>query len=315
MEYRTLGQTDIKVSLITHGCMELGGSSNPQVYWDVRDESHNIEVLHTALDNGVTTFDTAESYGAGRSEEIVGRALKGIRKNCIIATKVAKTHLHAADIATALHNSLRRLQTDYIDLYYIHWPNPDIPLEETLTTLEKFRRSGAIRAIGVSNFSASQLREATRYATISACQPEYNLLSRGIENEIMPFCQLEHISIFSYNSLAKGLLSGVFHTNGAVLQPEDFRKDKPLFQKENLLLERELILCLDRIAKAHNASLSQVAIRWTLEQPSMASTIIGTQNKRHFLDNIQASSLELSDDELSALRAVSDKVVASLQGV
>lgn len=315
MEYRELGRTGIQVSMITHGCMELGGSSNPNVYWDVRDERLNIDLLHTALDNGVTTFDTAESYGNGRSEEIVGKALKGIRKDCVIATKVAKTHLHASDVVTALEGSLRRLQTDYVDLYYIHWPNPDIPLEETMTALEALRRAGKIRAIGVSNFSAEQLRQAMQCATIDAYQPEYNLLSRGIEDEIMPICIEHHISILSYNSLAKGLLSGAFHKNGAVLQPEDFRIGKPLFQKENLLIERELISCLKEIAEAHGVSASQVAIRWIMEQPAMTSAIIGTQNKKHFLDNIQAHALTLSAEELSTIRSISDKVIAALQGV
>ena len=315
MEYRELGRTGIQVSVITHGCMELGGSSNPNVYWDVRDERLNIDLLHTALDNGVTTFDTAESYGNGRSEEIVGKALKGIRKDCVIATKVAKTHLHASDVVTALEGSLRRLQTDYVDLYYIHWPNPDIPLEETMTALEALRRAGKIRAIGVSNFSAEQLRQAMQCATIDAYQPEYNLLSRGIEDEVMPICVEHHISILSYNSLAKGLLSGAFHKNCAVLQPEDFRIGKPLFQKENLLIERELISCLKEIAEAHGVSASQVAIRWIMEQPAMTSAIIGTQNKKHFLDNIQAHALTLSAEELSTIRSISDKVTAALQGV
>jgi len=300
------------VSRITHGCMELGGSSNPNVYWDVRDESHNIALLHTALDNGITTFDTAESYGAGRSEEIVGKALKGVRKDCIIATKVAKTHLRANDIQTALEGSLRRLQTDYIDLYYIHWPNPDIPLEETMTKLAELRKSGVIRSIGVSNFSAAQLREALQYAPIDAYQPEYNLLSRDIEAEIMPICSANQISILSYNSLAKGLLTGAFHMHGTVLAPEDFRKDKPLFRKENMLLEQDLISCLKKIAAEHEVSIAQVAIRWALEQPAMTSAIIGTQNARHFTDNIQAFSLSLSPQEVDVIRNASDRVIASL---
>lgn len=312
MEYRKLGRTDIMVSRITHGCMELGGSSNPNVYWDVRDESHNIALLHTALDNGITTFDTAESYGAGRSEEIVGKALKGVRKNCILATKVAKTHLRANDIQAALEGSLRRLQTDYIDLYYIHWPNPDIPLEETMTKLAELRKSGVIRSIGVSNFSAAQLREALQYAPIDAYQPEYNLLSRGIEAEIMPVCSANQISILSYNSLAKGLLTGAFHMHGTVLTPEDFRKDKPLFRKENMLLEQDLISCLKKIAAEHEVSIAQVAIRWALEQPAMTSAIIGTQNARHFIDNIQAFSLSLSPQEVDVIRNASDRVIASL---
>lgn len=293
--------------------MELGGSANPNVYWDVRDESYNIELLHAALDSGITSFDTAESYGGGRSEEIVGKALRGVRKNCVIATKVAKTHLHADDIQTALKDSLRRLKTDYIDLYYIHWPNLEIPLEETMTKLASLKKQGVIRSIGVSNFSAEQLREAMQYTVIDAYQQEYNLLSRDIEEEIVPLCEEHHISILSYNSLAKGILTGAFHRHGTLLQPEDFRREKPLFQEENMLAERDMILCLEEIASKHGVSISQVAIRWALEQPAMTSAIVGTQNMRHFMDNIKASTLSLTDRELDTLCTISDQVIKRLQ--
>lgn len=313
MEYTKLGKTEITISRITHGCMELGGSINPDVYWDVRDEEYNSELLRTALEQGITTFDTAESYGEGRSETIVGRALHDVRASCVIATKVAKTHLRADDIERALEGSLKRLQTDYIDLYYVHWPNPDIPLEETMTKLEQLRGQGVIRSIGVSNFSSVQLKEAVRYAQVAAYQPEYNLLSREIEQDLLPFCMENEISVLSYNSLAKGILTGAFHLYGATLRPEDFRNKKTLFQKENLQVQKELILCLQEIAERHNATISQVSIRWAMEQPGMTSAIIGTQNSRHFLENIRAFSLSLSKEEEAAIRAASDSVISKMQ--
>ncbi len=313
MEYRKLGKTGIRVSCITHGCMELGGSNRPEIYWDVRDEEINVRLLQKALSLGINCFDTAESYGNGRSEIIVGRALASVRSQCVLATKIAKTHLHADDIERSVEGSLRRLQTDYIDLYYVHWPNPDIPLSETMTKLEKLRESGVLRAIGVSNFHADQLKEALQYAQIDAYQPEYNLLSRDIEQDIIPLCAANQISVFSYNSLAKGILTGIFHSNGGLRQPEDFRSAKALFQPSSLEMERPLIDCLMQLAKKYDATPAQIAVRWLLDQPAMTSTIIGTQNSKHFVDNIRAAELALDADDICSLSTVSADVINALK--
>ncbi|GHV47149.1 oxidoreductase [Spirochaetia bacterium] len=310
MDYINLGKTGIKVSRITHGCMELGGMSH--LYWEVKDEDMNIAVLKTAWENGITTFDTAESYGDGRSETIVGKALKEVRDRCIIASKVAKDHLLPDDIQKALENSLKCLGTSYLDLYYIHWPNDAIPLEKTVTKLMQLKEQGLIKAIGVSNFSLAQLKEAVKYGEISAYQPEYNLLSRSIEKEIMPFCRENSISVFSYNSLAKGILTGAFHLYGAKLEPRDFRNAKPHFQKANMDIQKKLIVLLEEIAKNHNATISQVATRWTLAQPGMSSTIIGTQNQKHFLENIRAFEVRLSPDEVKKISEVSATVISEM---
>jgi myo-inositol catabolism protein IolS len=310
MEYAKLGKTDITISRITHGCMELGGMSH--LYWDVKDEEVNIALLQTAWERGITTFDTAESYGDGRSETIVGKALKKVRSRCVIASKVAKDHLMPDDIQKALEGSLRHLDTSYLDLYYIHWPNDAIPLEKTVTGLMRLKDQGSIRAIGVSNFSLAQLKEAMSYGEISAYQPEYNLLSRGIEKEIMPFCRENQISILSYNSLAKGILTGAFHLRGAKLEPRDFRNAKPHFQKANMEVQRRLILLLDRTAKKHGATISQVATRWTMAQPGMTSAIIGTQNQEHFLENIRAFEINLTEDEIKEIGEVSDQVISEM---
>jgi len=310
MEYTSLGRTAITISRITHGCMELGGMSH--LYWEVKDEDVNIALLRAAWDNGITTFDTAESYGDGRSETIVGKALKDVRSRCVIASKVAKDHLMPDDIQKALDGSLERLGTSYLDLYYIHWPNDTIPLKKTVAKLMQLRDQGLIRALGVSNFSLAQIKEAMRYGEISAYQPEYNLLSRGIETEIMPFCRENGISILSYNSLAKGILTGAFHLYGATLEPRDFRNAKPHFQKPNLEVQRRLILLLEEVAKRHGATVSQVATSWTLAQPGMTSAIIGTQNQKHFLENIKAFEVKLTGDELREIGEVSARVIAAM---
>lgn len=307
MKYTELGKSGITISTITHGCMELGGGR-----WKTLDAEHNAKLLRIALDHGVTTFDTAEGYGGGRSEEIVGEALKDRRKNCVIATKVSKEHLRAADVKKAAEGSLKRLGTDYIDLLYIHWPNPDIPLSETMPAFAQLKQEGKIRAIGVSNFDVPLMREAMQYAPIDALQPEYNLLERNIERDVLGFCAEHQISVLSYNSIAKGILSGAFHFGGAKLEAEDFRNEKPLFQPENLERELPLLSLLRDIAAQHKASLSQVAIAWVLRQKGMSSAIVGTQNHQHFADNIEAVSVELSDADLARLNAASDTVIRAL---
>lgn len=311
MEYTSLGNTGIQISRITHGCMELGGMSH--IYWEVKEEEVNIELLKTAWGNGITTFDTAESYGDGKSETIVGKALKSVIDCCVIASKVAKDHLMPDDVEKALEGSLQRLGRSYLDLYYIHWPNSEIPLEKTVTKLMQLKNQGLIKAIGVSNFSIDQLKEAVQYGEISAYQPEYNLLSRSIENEIMPFCREKNISIFSYNSLAKGILSGAFHLYGAVLDPKDFRNAKPHFQKGNMAVQKKLILLLEDIAKKHDAKVSQAAASWTMAQPGMSSLIIGTQNQKHFFENICACDLKLSDDEIKEISELSTAVIQEMK--
>ena len=315
MKYTRLGKTDINISRITHGCMELGGGPNPEVIWEVQPEEQNIDLLLTAVDNGINSFDTAEMYGSGRSEEIVGKALASIRKKCVIASKVMKENLAPDDLERALNKSLKRLNTDYLDLYYIHWPNPLIPLEGTVTKLARLKEQGIIRSIGVSNFSLAQLKEAVQFAEISAYQPEYNLLCREIEDDILPFCAQNEISVLGYNSLAKGILSGAFHLYGAKLSEVDFRNQKPLFQTACLEAERELIAHMERIAKTHEASVSQVAVAWTLQQAGVSSAIVGTQNKKHFLDNLNAASLTLTQDELADITKLSGSTIARVKSL
>ena len=148
MKYTNLGKTNIKISQITHGCMELGGGP-----WETLDKTHNIKLLEKAFDLGINSFDTAEIYGNGNSEKIVGEALKSKRKDTIIATKVAREHLSYSDTIKACEDSLKNLQTDYVDLLYVHWPSYDVPVEETMKAFNELKKSGKIRAIGVSNFS------------------------------------------------------------------------------------------------------------------------------------------------------------------
>lgn len=307
MEHLKLGKTDIEVSRITFGCWQLGGGM-----WEKAEDEVNIKAIQTAFENGVTTFDTAEGYGDGHSEEVVGKALKGKRQDCVIATKVSKENLKPVELRKAVERSLRKLGTDYIDIYYIHWPNPQIPLKETIPELQKIKEAGIARTIGVSNFSFAQIQEALNYGQIDVVQLEYNLLQRDIESEILPFCKQHSMGVMSYSSIAKGILTGAYHFGNAKIKDEDFRRTRRLFLPEHLEKETELVMLLKKIAETKGATLSQIAINWLLYQPGLTSAIVGTQSEKHLIENIQSEKVILSRAELDELDRVSRKVIDSL---
>ncbi|WP_248925235.1 aldo/keto reductase [Paenibacillus hamazuiensis] len=309
MKYRTLQKSGIQVSAITFGCWELGGGP-----WEFTSDENNMKALRAAFDMGITTFDTAEGYGNGHSEEIVGAALEGIRKDAIISTKVSRANLAPENVRKSAEASLKRLRTDYIDIYYIHWPSFEIPVAETLSEFNKLKQEGLIRAIAVSNFSLEQLEEAGKYAQIDMIQPEYSLLHRGIEKDVLPYCKQNGIAVMSYSSIAKGILTGAFHIGGKQLAEDDFRKTRRLFLPEHLEAERGLILKLKEIADAKGKTVSQVAISWLLHQDGLTTAIVGTQNVKHLRENADAVDIELSPQELAELNAASDKALAAIDG-
>ncbi len=307
MKYEKLGKTELSVSRITFGCWELGGGP-----WVSAGDENNIRAIHSALDHGITSFDTAEGYGGGHSERVLAKALKGNRQKCVIATKVSPNHLKPLDVRVAVEDSLRRLNTDYIDLYYIHWPNAEIPIEETISEFNKLKKEGLIRATGASNFSLEQLKAALDVGEVDAIQPEYSLLKRDIEKELLPFCLEKQISVLSYSSIAKGILTGIFHLGKQQLEEDDFRKTRHFFSPEQLEKEAKLIYLLKEIADLKGTSLSQIAISWLLHQPGLTAAIVGTQSEKHLIDNIQSVNVILTQDEMDELDSVSKQVIAEL---
>jgi aryl-alcohol dehydrogenase-like predicted oxidoreductase len=307
MKFKKLGNTGFDISTITFGCWELGGGP-----WEFTSDQNNIDLLQQAFELGITTFDTAEGYGNGHSEEIVGAALEGIRSKCIISTKVSRAHLLPADIRKSAEASLKRLKTDYIDIYYIHWPSFEVPVKDSLSEFAKLKEEGLIRAIGVSNFSIEQLKEASQYARIDVIQPEYSLLHRQIEHEIVPYCKEKRIGMMSYSSIAKGILTGAFHLDGKSLKEDDFRKERRLFQPAHLEAERKLLTAMKQVAEAKGASVSQIAIAWLLHQDALTSAIIGTQSAHHLADNVKAADVTLSASELETLTSISGSVLAEI---
>jgi aryl-alcohol dehydrogenase-like predicted oxidoreductase len=307
MNYVNLGKTDMKISRITFGCWEMGGSQ-----WVHTGDENNIRAISVAFDNGITAFDTAEGYGKGHSEEVLGKVLADKRDKCFIATKVSPDHLRAQDIRNSITGSLKRLGTDYVDLYYIHWPNKDIPLEETMGEMSRLKKEGLIKAIGVSNFNVALLRQALAIDRVEAIQNEWSLLQRDIENELESFCVEQQVSIMSYSSIAKGILTGTFHFGGAKLAEDDFRFPRRLFQPDHLEKEKPLLNTMKEIAEGKHILISQLAISWLLHKKSLCSAIVGTQSEKHFMENIESLKVSLSSDDISSLDAISAKVLTAI---
>ena len=309
MVYTALGKTDIKVSRLTFGCWEMGGEK-----WELTSDESNMKAINVAFDAGITTFDTAEGYGAGHSEEVLGRALAGKRDKCVIATKVSPEHLRPADIRSSLTASLKLLRTDYADLYYIHWPNKDIPLADTMGEMSRLKKEGLIKAIGVSNFDLPLLKEALKYDRVDAVQNEWSLLQRDMEGSMETFCKANAISIMSYSSIAKGILTGAFHFGGIKLSADDFRSPRRLFQPAHIEAEKELLDTMKTIADRKQVLLSQLAIAWLLQKDALTSAIVGTQSEKHFFENIDSLKIVLTGDEVAALNDASARALAKIDG-
>jgi aryl-alcohol dehydrogenase-like predicted oxidoreductase len=203
---------------------------------------------------------------------------------------------------------------DYVDLYYIHWPNVEIPLEETMGELLAIQKEGLIRYIGVSNFSLAQIQEALKYGRIEAIQPEYSLLHRGIEAEILPFCRDNAISVMSYSSIAKGILTGAVHFGGINLKEDDFRAPRRLFLPDHLEKEKPLLDTMKGIAGRMGIPLSILAISWLLHKPGLTSALLGTQSEKHLRENIDAVGLKISAGDMAALDEASAKALAAIDG-
>ena len=308
MKYKKLGQTELKVSIISMGCSAISGDST----WGPQKESDVNAAIYAALDAGINFFDTAEAYGNGYSEKIVGKALSKRRKEIIIATKVSPSHLRPNDIRKSCENSLRHLQTDYIDLYYIHWPNWKIPIEDTLSELEKLKEEGKIRLMGCSNFGEMDLTEILGKGRIEVNQLPYNLIWRAIEYEIQPICLKNNIAITCYSPLAQGLLTGKFNSADEV--PEGrartryFSGNRPQARHGEIGAEKETFETLAkirRICREINAPMAQVALSWLLSRPGIASIIVGVRNPQEININVKAAELKLPPEILEQLTLAS----------
>jgi aryl-alcohol dehydrogenase-like predicted oxidoreductase len=270
MEYIDIPGTSIRASRIALGTWAIGGWM-----WGGTDESDAIRTIQEALDRGINLIDTAPVYGFGRSEEIVGKALvDGRRQNAIIATKVGLDwrngqpfrNARKARIIEEAEGSLRRLRTDVIDLYQVHWPDPLTPIAETAEAVSALHRDGKIRAVGVSNFSPAQMDEFRKVAPLHTAQPPYNLFERAIEQDVLPYCQENKIALLAYGSLCRGLLSGSMSTSSQ-FTGDDLRKSDPKFQSPRLQQYLDAVARLDQFARDRfDRRVIQLAVRWVLDR-------------------------------------------------
>lgn len=314
MEYFRIESISLPVSRI---CM---GGSSP--IGDLFKNSDSVGTFQAALEHayamGINFFDSAEAYGGGESEKILGKVISPIREHIVLASKAAWEHARAKDLRNACEASLKRLNTDYLDLYYLHYPNREVPIGETMETLIKLKDEGKIRAIGVSNFSLEQLQEAVTYGQVDVVQQCYSLLWRSFaENNLFPYCMTKGIKVVGYGPLASGLLSGKFsHTSG--FDPADQRARKS--PDDGLLLyldpwwdrSLEVVSNLSRIAQRYPATLAQVAIKWTLLQEAVDAVIIGGKDKKQVTENARSMQVSLKPEDLSAMDSISRTFAASL---
>jgi len=274
METLPIGQTGLNASRIALGSWAIGGWM-----WGGSEESEAIAAVHAALDHGINLIDTAPVYGFGYSEEIIGKALAGRRERALIATKVgldwrdgkAMRNSTPQRLRQELEDSLRRLGTDYIDLYQIHWPDPRVPIEETAEMMAEFLREGRIRAIGVSNFSPEQMMAFSSVAPLHAVQPPYNLFERTIEADVLPYARQRDLAVLAYGALCRGLLTGTV-TASRRFAGDDLRNHDPKFRPPRLEQYLAAVDALAQFARArYGESISALAVRWILDQgPTVA---------------------------------------------
>ncbi|ELP56293.1 general stress protein 69 [Microcystis aeruginosa TAIHU98] len=306
MQKRYLGQTNIEITPLLVGTWQAG-----KKMWAGIEDEESIRAIRAAFEAGIITIDTAEIYGEGHSESIVAQALADVREQVIYATKVFANHLKYEQVIAACDHSLKNLQTDYIDLYQIHWPSGSwnteiVPISETMAALNYLKAQGKIRAIGVSNFSRSQLEEARQYGRIESIQPPYSLFWRSVEKEIMPYCIDNNISILAYSPLAQGLLTGKFR-NGYQLAAEDHRIKNKLFHGENFQRVQAALNQLEPIANRYNCSLAQLSLAWLIKQPQ-TNAIAGVRNAAQAVNNAQAMTINLIPEDLKLIDNIGKQV-------
>ncbi|QJX81330.1 aldo/keto reductase [Priestia megaterium] len=309
MKFRKLKNTDITVSEIGLGTNAVGGHN---LFNDLNEESGK-EMVAAAIDLGITFIDTADIYGMGRSEELVGEVLSNYnRDKFILATKGARRWFEdgrvevdnsPAYLRQALENSLSRLKMDYVDLYYLHFPDNKTPLVEAIGELSKLKQEGKIKAIGISNVSLDQLKEANTHGDISVLQSAYNMLERSAEEDLLPYSRENNISFIPYGPLAFGLLGGKY-TKDFQLTEGDWRQSNPLFEKENFDKVLEKVEQLKNIATTKETTVANLSLAWLLAQDGIDAVIPGGKRSDQIITNAKASDVLLTKDDLNNIEKI-----------
>jgi len=316
MDKVRLGRSELQVTPICFGTWQLGGD------WGGYEEAQAERAIRAALEQGVNFFDTAEAYGFGRSERVLGRALapelRGDRDSVVIATKGG---LRATDdgverdsspelIRQGIERSLRELGVDYVDLYQVHWPDPDVPFERTAEELRALVDEGKIRHVGVSNFGAEQMEEFSRSLPVETLQPPYHLFARDIEDSVLPWCEANDVGTLVYGPLAHGLLTGAFDED-TEFAADDWRSGSPMFQGDSYRRNLERVRDLESLVAERDYNVSQLAIAWTLAHPAVQVAIVGTRSPDHIAEAVAATAIELSADDLERIDAIMSEAVVA----
>ncbi|KUY20691.1 aldo/keto reductase [Elizabethkingia miricola] len=327
MEFRKLGNTDLELSAITYGAFAIGGNM-----WGGNEKEDSIASVRASIDNGVTTLDTAPFYGFGLSEEMIGEAIKGYDRSKIQlltkfglvwdggnqrkgefffdAEEAGKTipvykYASKASVIKEVEDSLKRLQTDYIDLLQIHWPDATTPISETMEALEILLQQGKIRAAGVSNYSVEQVAEARQSLNIASNQIGYSMLNRGVENDLVPYALENDLGIIVYSPMERGLLTGKYFKDGK-LKDNDHRNG--YFQQFDLEKVKTFLETITPIAEDKNATLSQLVLRWTSLQPAITVVLAGARNAEQAAANAKAMDIDLTAEELAFINTELSKI-------
>ncbi|PWB28118.1 aldo/keto reductase [Flavobacterium sp. HTF] len=328
MEYRKLGNSNLELSAITYGAFAIGGTM-----WGGTEKKESIDSIHASIDNGVTTIDTAPFYGFGLSEEMIGEAVKSQDRSKVqLLTKFGLVwdgsnqgkgdfffdaddngrkvpvykYSSKNNVIKEVEESLKRLQTDYIDLLQIHWPDSTTPISETMEAAESLIQQGKIRAFGVSNYNAEQIKEAQKTIQIASNQVAYSMLNRKIEAELIPFTVAENIGIIAYSPMERGLLTGKYFTDSK-LKDNDHRNG--YFNQFDLQKVKTLVEELTSLAHAKEASLSQLVLRWTTLQKGISIVLAGARNAEQAISNAKAMNFDLSGSELEFI----DQAISKLK--
>jgi aryl-alcohol dehydrogenase-like predicted oxidoreductase len=310
---RTLGNSDLQLTPIGFGAWAIGGG-NWEFAWGPQDDQQSIAAIHAALDEGINWIDTAAIYGLGHSEEVVGQALKSysgtkplVFTKCSMRWHADRTiyrSLKAGSVAEELEASLRRLGVETIDLYQIHWPNPEEELEEGWAELARLREQGKIRWIGVSNFTVEQMKRAQKIAPITSLQPPYSMLRPGIEKEILPYTLASGIGVINYSPMLSGLLTGAMSAERAAALPaDDWRRRNVEFQEPRLSRNLRLVELLREIGAVDGVSPGVVAVAWTLHHPAITAAIVGGRSSNQVQGLAPALRYRLSEEAFTRINA------------
>jgi aryl-alcohol dehydrogenase-like predicted oxidoreductase len=307
-----LGHTGLQITRMGVGAWAIGGGGW-EFGWGPQEDEESIAAIHRALEHGINWIDTAAAYGFGRSEEIVGRALQGSSQRPYVFTKCSllegpgrrvEHSLKRESILREADDSLRRLGVDAIDLYQIHWPNPDPDIEEGWSALAELKEQGLVRHIGVSNFDTQQLRRIQGIAPVETLQPQYSLIERDVESHLLPYAEREGIGVIVYSPMGSGLLTGkMTERRIAELPDDDWRKRDERFQEPQLSANLALVARLRAVAERYDPTPGAVAVAWTLRHPAVDGAIVGFRRPDQVDGVIAAASLELSDEDAAEIQA------------